>query len=305
MAFPTYDQMIEPLLRALAGAPDGLAAKAAHEQIAERLTLGDEAKAIMIPSGQQSLLANRAGWAHDRLKRAELSSSPKRGWWQLTPKGIAFVRQHPRPLTPKEIKALAVIPRPTHDEDEGDDAAVGADATHGAVATASPSDLIDRALAEIRDSVRRDLIERIMNASPAFFETLVLDLLHAMGYGTSRDDLQRVGGSGDGGIDGIISLDRLGLEKVYVQAKRWSSKVGSPEIQTFMGALQLQHASKGVFMTTSVFTRDAIETASRARGTIVLVDGQRLAGLMIDHGVGVQPRALNVPRLDQDYFDED
>ncbi len=144
-----------------------------------------------------------------------------------------------------------------------------------------------------------------MNSSPAFFEALVLDLLHAMGYGANREALQRVGGSGDGGIDGIISLDRLGLEKVYVQAKRWANKVGSPEIQTFMGALQLQHASKGVFMTTSAFTRDAIETAARARGTIVLVDGHRLAGLMIDHSVGVTPRPINIPRVDQDYFEED
>lgn len=301
MSFPTYDQMIDPLLRVLATAPEGMPAKAAHDQIADRLKLSDDDRRILLPSGKQALLANRAGWAHDRLKRAELSSSPKRGWWQLTAKGIDLARRHPRPLTEQEIRAIAVVPRPIDDDD--DDADTGTDTDQ--VASASPSELIDRALTEIRESVSRDLLERIMNSTPAFFETLVLDLLHAMGYGTSREDLQRVGGSGDGGIDGIISLDRLGLEKVYVQAKRWSNKVGSPEIQTFMGALQLQHASKGVFITTSVFTRDAIETATRARGTIVLVDGRRLAGLMIDHGVGVQPRPINIPRVDQDYFDDE
>jgi restriction system protein len=128
----------------------------------------------------------------------------------------------------------------------------------------------------------------------------VLDLLHAMGSGTSRSDLQRVGGSSDG----IISLDRLGLEKVYIQAKRWKNTVGSPEIQGFMGALQLQSASKGVFITTSVFTKDAKLAAARARGTIVLIDGEQLAGLMMDHGVGVSHKALRVPKVDNDYFDE-
>lgn len=125
-----------------------------------------------------------------------------------------------------------------------------------------------------------------------------------MGYGTSRSDLQRVGGSGDGGIDGIISLDRLGLEKVYVQAKRWKNSVGSPEIQGFMGALQLQGASKGVFITTSAFTRDAKEAANRARGSIVLVDGAQLAALMMDHGVGVSHKPLRIPKVDGDYFED-
>jgi restriction system protein len=303
MAFPTYDQMIEPLLRALAASPQGLSTKEAYGEVGDRLGLTEEDRHIMLPSGAQTLLANRVGWAHDRLKRAELSSSPRWGWWRATPEGVAYAQRHPRPFSEREVKALAVLSKDGLPRD-----ATGVSVIpdgHDGVTSASPSDLIDRALAEIRESVSRDLVERIMNASPAFFETLVLDLLHRMGYGTSRSDLQRVGGSGDGGIDGIISLDRLGLEKVYVQAKRWSNKVGSPEIQTFMGALQLQHASKGVLMTTSSFTRDAVDTAGRARGTIVLVDGQRLAGLMIDHGVGVQPRPLNVPRVDQDYFDED
>lgn len=125
-----------------------------------------------------------------------------------------------------------------------------------------------------------------------------------MGYGTSRSDLQRIGGSGDGGIDGIISLDRLGLEKVHVQAKRWKGPVGSAEIQGFMGALQLQNADKGVFLTTSTFTRDAREAAARARGSIVLVDGARLTALMMDHQVGVTHRTLTIPKIDSDYFEE-
>jgi len=131
----------------------------------------------------------------------------------------------------------------------------------------------------------------------------VLDLLHAMGYGTSRTDLQRVGGSGDGGIDGIISLDRLGLEKVYVQAKRWQNPVGRPEVQGFYGALAGQRANKGVFITTSTFTTQAVEFANSVE-RIVLVDGKRLTALMTEHGVGVSHRVLKVPKVDSDYFDE-
>jgi restriction system protein len=150
--------------------------------------------------------------------------------------------------------------------------------------------------AEVRESVRK--------VSPTFFETIVLDLLHRMGYGASRADLQRVGGSGDGGIDGIISLDKLGLEKVYVQAKRWQQPVGRPEVQAFYGALAGQRASKGVFITTSAFTPQASEFA-RSVERIVLVDGARLAQLMIDHEVGVTLRPVRIPRLDGDYFDEE
>jgi restriction system protein len=139
--------------------------------------------------------------------------------------------------------------------------------------------------------------------TPQHFEAIVLDLLYRMGYGTSREDLQRVGGVGDGGIDGVISLDRLGLEKVYVQAKRWQGSVGRPEVQAFYGALAGQRANKGVFITTSSFTQQAIDFA-RSVERIVLVDGEKLAGLMTEHGVGVTLRPVKIPKLDSDYFDE-
>lgn len=139
--------------------------------------------------------------------------------------------------------------------------------------------------------------------SPKAFETIVLDLLHSMGYGTSREDVRRAGGSGDGGIDGIISLDRLGLEKVYVQAKRWQGPVGRPEVQGLYGALVGQRATKGEFITTSAFTPRAVEFADSVGG-IVLVDGNRLANLMIEHEVGVTLRPVKVPKLDSDYFEE-
>ncbi len=143
----------------------------------------------------------------------------------------------------------------------------------------------------------------LAQVSPQHFETIVLDVLHRMGYGASREDLQRVGGVGDAGIDGVISLDKLGLEKVYVQAKRWQGSVGRPEVQTFYGALAGQRANKGVFITTSIFSQQAVEFA-RSVERVVLVDGERLAGLMMEHEVGVTLRPIKVPKLDSDYFEE-
>lgn len=171
-------------------------------------------------------------------------------------------------------------------------------------AKASPDDRLGEALAELRQSAESELLELLASVSPAFFETIVLDLLHKMGYGANRSDLQRVGGSSDGGIDGIISLDRLGLEKVYVQAKRWQGNVGRPELQAFYGALAGQKAKKGVFITTSAFTQQAVDFARSVEG-IVLVDGVRLAGLLIDHEVGVSARVVKIPKIDGDYFDQE
>jgi len=173
-----------------------------------------------------------------------------------------------------------------------------------AVAIASPDDRLGQAIAELRSAVAAELLDTLATISPSFFETIVLDLLHRMGYGASRADLLRVGGSGDGGIDGVISLDKLGLEKVYVQAKRWQSTVGRPEVQGFYGALAGQRANKGVFITTSGYTAQAIEFAKSVE-RVVLVDGNRLVELMMDHEVGVTARTVRIPKIDSDYFDEE
>lgn len=305
MTVPTYDQFIAPLLRYLAEHPDGVRTADAHEAVAAALRLSAEDRAERVPSGVQPLYKNRNGWAHDRLKRAGVSTSPRQGFWRLTVEGQKFAAAHPR-LSDDDVERLANVDRSQRLRPKKDDPndILSAPALPPEMTKTSPEERIDAALIELRESVGRDLLENIGRAPPEFFEQLVLDLLHAMGYGTSRSDLQRVGGSGDGGIDGIISLDRLGLEKVYVQAKRWKNTVGSPEIQGFMGALQLQGASKGVFITTSVFSHDAKEAASRARGSIVLVDGGQLSALMMDHGVGVSHKALRIPKVDGDYFED-
>jgi restriction system protein len=305
MSVPTYDRFIEPLLRYLAARPDGADIDDVYEGVANATRLPPEDRLTLLPSGRQPVYKNRIGWAHDRLKRAGLSTSAKRGFWKLTANGAAPATR-PTTLAPSDIEHIAMVGRARTDPSGGESTLTSpsSPAGSGVNGPASPDERIERALAELHDSVAHDLLDRIGQASPAFFEVLVLELLHAMGYGASVHDLQRVGGSGDGGIDGIISLDRLGLEKVYVQAKRWQGTIGSPQVQTFMGALQLQGANKGVFLTTSTFTKDARDAATKARGTIVLVDGTRLTHLMIEHGIAVTHKPLKVPKVDGDYFDD-
>ena len=309
MAVPTYDKFIEPILRFLATRPDGVSAREAHEAAAIALQLTDDDRKAILPSGIQSVYKNRAGWAHDRLKRAGLSSSPRRGFWLLTAQGIEYAARHTAPLPRDEVERLAtefmdVRLRPDSESEPLSTPPLPSAETTASRAVASPDDRLGEALAEMRSAVAAELAEALRNVSPGYFETIVLDLLHRMGYGASRSDLLRVGRSGDGGIDGVISLDKLGLEKVYVQAKRWQGTVGRPEVQAFYGALAGNRANKGVFITTSGYTAHAIEFA-RSVERVVLVDGEKLAELMIDHEVGVTSRVVKVPKLDSDYFDEE
>lgn len=311
MSIPTYDKFIDPILRYLALHPEGARARDVHEAAATVLGVSEQDKLELLPSGVQAVYKNRAGWAHDRLKRAGLSSSPQRGFWRLTESGRSYADEHPLPLSDGQGESIAlghpgVRLRPPIAEgpDEAPRRETVVIPANGEIG-ASPDDRLELALSELKDSTGRDLLEAIGQASPKFFETLVLDLLHAMGYGASRQDLQHVGQPGDAGIDGIISLDRLGLEKVYVQAKRWQKQnpVGREPVQAFYGALAGQHATKGVLITTSVFTSHAREFA-RSVEKIVLIDGERLAELMMEYGVAVTHRVVKIPKLDLDYFEE-
>ena len=304
MAVPTYDKFVEPLLRCLAAHPEGVSSRDAHNALADALKLTEEDRAELLPSGAQLVFKNRAGWAHDRLKRAGYSQSLRRGHWQLTAAGIAFAKANRSPWSAEFLDQLAngnedvrlrdglpppTPPLPPINEPQS--------------ITVSPDDRFETALRELRAKARLDLLEALGRVTPRYFEEIVLELLHKMDYGTSREDLKRVGRSGDGGIDGIISLDKLGLDKVYVQAKRWQNAVGRPDVQGFYGALAGQRAKRGVFITTSNFSQQAVDFAKSVEG-IVLVDGDRLADLMIDHEVGIESQTVKVPRLDSEYFDE-
>ncbi|MCI2809086.1 restriction endonuclease [Eoetvoesiella caeni] len=306
MPVPTYDQFIEPIFRYLAVNTAGAPARVVHEAAADTLGLTSEQRQIALNSGQ-AVYKNRAGWAYDRLKRAGFSDDVKRGHWKLNDNGIQYVQAHPAPLSAEQVEHLALGFKDVRLRaiDDGTPLATEAQtAITVQTSTISPDDLLDQAWKELREATAADLLESLSQVSPTRFEVIVLDVLHRLGYGANRNDLQQVGGSGDGGIDGVISLDKLGLEKVYVQAKRWQGTVGRPDLQAFYGALAGQKAKRGVFITTSGFSAQAIDFGRSVEG-IVLVDGLRLVNLMMDYEVGVTSRSLMIPKIDTDYFDED
>jgi restriction system protein len=243
----------------------------------------------------------RSGWGLSMLKAAGYVHSPARGFWQITDRGRALLASHPDGFGEDLGRRIIRESRKPDREPSGGENALAEPSV--STTPLAPDEAIDAAVKEIQQTVAAELLERIAQAPPVFFEDLVLDLLRALGYGASEDDLERVGGGGDGGFDGVISLDRLGFEKVYVQAKRWQGSVGRPEVQAFFGALSGRRARKGVFITTSTFTREAREFGRQIAESVVLIDGARLASLMIDHGVGVTHyRVLRLPRVDGDYF---
>ena len=300
MKIPTYQQFISPLLKYLSSDCKPHKSSEVYDGVSSLVGLSDDDKAILLPSGIQAVYKNRIGWAQDATKRAELTFSPSRGIWQISDLGKELIQKH-NGILPEEIsKEIATTKRniPIIEIQGGEEQLVSDETSE-----ASPEEKIDSGLKEINESIISELLERISEITPQEFEKLVLDVLHTMGYGTDRSDLQNVGKSHDEGIDGIISLDKLGLEKVYVQAKRWKNQVGSPEVQTFMGALQLKGANKGVLISSGPITAPAYELAKQAHGNLVLINGTRLAALMIEYGIGVQHRIIKIAKVDQDYFE--
>ena len=303
MAIPDYQSIMLPLLR-LAEDRQEHSAREAVEKLADLFGLSADERKELLPSGAQATFDNRVGWARTYMKKAELLESPRRGYFKITHRGMQVLKQRPDAINNKLLekypefrafKARSGTKRTTGE----------AEGAHG-TPEQTPLELIEDAYATIRTQLAGELLEQIMRSSPQFFEQLVVDLLVKMGYGGSRRDAgEAVGRSGDEGIDGIIKEDRLGLEAVYLQAKRWKDTVGRPEIQRFVGALSGRNARKGVFITTSSFSREAFQFADGLANTVVLVDGERLTNLMIEFGVGVSlDRSYEIKRLDSDYFNE-
>lgn len=300
MKMPSYQEFISSLLEYLGTDREPHKASVVYEGVSEIAGLSDEDKSKLLPSGAQAIYKNRIGWAQDATKRAELTFSPSRGMWQITDKGYNLLQAHNNKIPNDIEKEIASTKRNIPiNEIQGELITTPESSTY----EESPEEKIDLGIQEINNSVTTELLERISEITPQDFEKLVLDVLHSMGYGTDRSDLKNVGKSHDEGIDGIISLDKLGLEKVYVQAKRWKNQVGSPEVQTFMGALQLKGANKGVLISSGPITGPAYGLAKQANGSLVLIDGMRLASLMIECGIGVQHRIIKIAKVDQDYFD--
>ncbi|MGF1601195.1 MAG: restriction endonuclease [Thermosynechococcaceae cyanobacterium] len=303
MSIPDYQSIMLPLLQ-LTG--DGKMHKLhdAIESLAQHFRLSDQEKTELLPSGKQPIFDNRLGWARTYMKKAGLLSAPQRGVFCITERGQVLLSGKPdridigllnqyqefiefRLLRRGKLDGQAPKPSPSISD--------------------TPEETLEFAFQGLRDDLGSEILAMIKACSPEFFENLVIDLLVSMGYGGSRTEAGRaIGQSGDGGIDGIIKEDRLGLDIIYLQAKRWDAVVGRPEIQKFAGALQGQRAKKGVFLTTSGFSRQAIEYVSLINSKIILIDGPQVTDLMIDHNVGVTvEKVYEVKRIDSDYFSDE
>lgn len=302
-----------PLLRLAADAQEHRF-RDAIEHLASEFSLTDDERGTMLPSGAAPQFDNRVGWARTYLKQAALLESRKRGVFRITPRGIELLARNPTRIdnsTLEQFPEYLAFRLRRSDEKQADaiaPIASIASQTPQSMESSSdstPEELFSQAYQRLRNNLEAELLEQVKTTSPAFFERLVIDLLVAMGYGGSRQDAGRaIGRSGDGGIDGIIKEDKLGLDVIYVQAKRWEGTVGRPEIQKFAGALQGQRANKGVFITTSGFSKEAEEYAGVISSKIILITGGQLSKLMVDHGVGVSPVSkFELKRIDSDYFE--
>jgi restriction system protein len=303
MAIPDYQTIMLPFLQFL---KDGKERNLSElvDSIADKFKLTTEERQQLLGSGQQTVIRNRAGWARTYLKKAGLLESTRRGFFRITERGQSVLASKPQRI---DVKYLEQFPEFIAFRELRHERPDEASLPVSASTDATPEEALDVAYARLRLNLEGELLEQVKSASPSFFERLVVELLVRMGYGgTLRDAGQAVGKSGDGGIDGIIKEDRLGLDVIYLQAKRWDSTVGRPEIQKFAGALQGHRARKGVFITTSSFSADALEFALRIDSKIILIDGPALAKYMIDHNVGVSlARSYDVKKIDSDYFNEE
>ena len=280
----------------------------AAEKNANQLGLTEEEREELLPSGKQRILHNRIHWAKFYMSKAGLIESPKRGVFIATEKGHSLLATNPASIDVELLKSYPAFQ--TFYSNEGRDEAESApdNLLLKPATEATPEEQIDAAHATINEALKADLLARILEQTPTFFEALIVDLLLAMGYGGSHENAAlRLGKSGDGGIDGVIDEDRLGLDRIYVQAKRYAvdSPIGRPAIQGFVGSLVGLGASKGVFVTTSSFSQHATEYANALQQRVILIDGDELAQLMIEFDVGVRvSRTLQVKRIDDDFFRE-
>lgn len=305
MAIPKYHEFMKPVLSLLG---DTISHKRTemYEKLADQFQLTEEEKEEWLPSGKQLVYKNRIGWALTYLKKANLIDAPTRATYLITELGKEVLEENPEMIDQDYLKRFDGFNSfiKSIESAEGNSVAIVT-----AASDESPQDMLDRAYKEINSTLVDDVLNEVMTQSPDFFEKLVVDLLVAMGYGGSKiENSQVLGKSGDEGIDGVIKEDKLGFDKIYIQAKRWNADrtVGRPELQKFVGALTGQNASKGAFITTASFTREAQDFVSKQSACkIVLIDGQTLAALMIEHNLGVSIESTYfIKKIDSDYFNE-
>lgn len=303
MAIPDYQTIMLPLLNFVSDGKEH-SMREVTEGLAAQFKLTLDEQQALLPSGRSRTFANRTNWARTYLKEAGLLEAPRRGYVRIAQDGKKVLAQRPAKI---DVKFLEQFPKFMEFRARRHEADGEAPQSTDTENRQTPNELLETAYQRLRDDLAAQILKNVSECSPAFFERLVVDLLVAMGYGGSRKEAGKaIGRSGDEGIDGIINEDRLGLDVIYLQAKRWQASVGRPEIQKFAGALQGHRAKKGIFLTTSTFTREAKDYVEKIESKIVLIDGEQLAQLMIDHNVGVALEACyETKKIDLDYFVEE
>ncbi len=298
MAIPTYDECMLPLLEILSDGQDHRL-RDVTRAVADRLQVPEGEREAMLPSGAQTVIANRVGWAKTYLKKAGLLDNPTRGTARITELGTKVIDERP----PRIDAAFLMQFSPFREFKESTSPPLAAQDV--AETTSTPEESLEAAYRVLHEELALEVAERVKSCSPEFFERLVVELLVRMGYGGSLADAgQAIGKSGDGGIDGIIKEDRLGLDVVCIQAKRWKDTVGRPVVQAFAGSMEGQRAKKGVLITTAAFSQEAKDYVNRIERKIVLIDGRQLAELMIEHDLGVsRSREFILKKIDLDFFE--
>lgn len=301
MAIPDFQSCMLPFLRFL-GDGQERQLKDAVKALAAEFQLTTEELDELLPSGSQPVFINRVGWAKSYLKKAALIEYPRRSFCKITARGEMVLASPPERITLKFLEQF-----PEYQESRQKRAEESGNSITQLAESATPRETLESAYEQLRAELATEIGQALQSSDPTKFERIVVELLVRMGYGGNLVDAGRaIGRSGDEGIDGVIKEDHLGLDNIYVQAKKWEGTVGRPEIQKFAGALQGQRARKGVFITTSEFSKDAREYVQRIESKIVLIDGKTLRDLMIDFNVGVNStERFELKRIDLDFFSED
>ncbi|HQF41296.1 MAG TPA: restriction endonuclease [Ignavibacteriaceae bacterium] len=300
---PGFQKFMLPLLQFAADEKEH-STNEALDYIAKEFGLTEEQQNEMLPSGNQKIFSNRVFWAKSYLKMAGLIENTKRAHFKITERGLSTLNEN---LDEINIRYLKKFPDYLELSESWRKGSSGSEKEEEVSIPQTPEELLENSYQDIRKSLAQDILSKIKSCSPSFFEKTVVELLVKMGYGGSRVDAGKaIGKSGDEGIDGIIKEDKLGLDIIYIQAKRWENVVGRPEIQKFVGALAGQGAKKGIFITTSRFTNEAKEYIPRNETKIVLIDGEQLANLLIDNDLGVSKQVVyEIKKIDTDYFEEE
>ena len=303
MPIPDFQTLMRPFLR-FASDGNEHAMSEAREALAEQFRLTVEERTALLPSGRQAVFDNRVAWAKVYLQRAGLLDSPRRGHFRISERGREVLHEAPERITVRYLEKFPeFVEFRTITKEKKETAEPDGSETNGE----TPEETLETAYLRLKGDIAAELLKRVKHCSPKFFEGLVVEVLLRMGYGGSRREAgQAIGRAGDEGIDGIINEDRLGLDVIYLQAKKWEGTVGRPEIQKFVGALHGKRAKKGIFITTGSFSSEAVQYVANIDPKVVLIDGQQLAELMIEFNVGVtQIDTYDVKRIDSDYFGEE